>query len=196
VSFSPNGQLLVVTEKAANMIDTYTVGDDGLPSDPIPTASNGMTPFGFAFDRRANVIVSEAFGAMPGQAAVSSYDSSDDGTLTVLSGSVPDHQTAACWIAISEHGRYAYTTNTGSGNISSYRMQCDDLTLLSPVAADLGNGSSPIDMALAGNYLYVHAAGTRKIELFRVRSDGRLTLVSSVGGLPPGAQGIATTEPR
>lgn len=50
VSFSPNGSLLVVTEKAGNRIDTYTVDDDGLPSAPIDNPSTGMTPFGFAFN--------------------------------------------------------------------------------------------------------------------------------------------------
>ena len=50
IGFSSDGSLLVVTEKAGNRINTYTIDDDGLPSAPINNASNGTTPFGFAFN--------------------------------------------------------------------------------------------------------------------------------------------------
>jgi hypothetical protein len=50
VSFNPDGSLLVVTEKAGNRLDTYTVDENGLPSAPIDNPSNRMTPFGFAFN--------------------------------------------------------------------------------------------------------------------------------------------------
>jgi 6-phosphogluconolactonase len=118
VSFSPGGALLTVTEKATNLIDAHTVGADGLASGPVATPSNGLTPFGFAYDQRESLIVSEAFGGAPDQAAVSSYGASAAG-LSVISGSVPDLQTAACWIVITNSGRYVYTTNTGSSSVSS-----------------------------------------------------------------------------
>jgi 6-phosphogluconolactonase len=64
----------VVTAKAPNLIDAYEVdGDTGLASGPSPQASRGATPFGFAFDRRGHLIVSEAFGGAADQRAVSSY---------------------------------------------------------------------------------------------------------------------------
>ena len=37
----------------------------GLPSAPIDNASNGMTPFGFAFTNAGTLVVSEAFGGAP-----------------------------------------------------------------------------------------------------------------------------------
>lgn len=194
VSFNPDGSLLVVTEKAANLIDVYVVGSDGVAGPPIPNPSNGMTPFGFAFDQRNNLIVSEAFGGAPNAAAVSSYIAALNGTLDVVSGSVPDLQTAACWIVITNSGRYVYTTNTGSGVVSSYTLDANGtLTLLNSVAANLGATSFPIDMALnnSSRYLYVHAAGLQTVEAFSVASDGSLTSIDSAGGLPFGAQGIA-----
>jgi len=39
--------------------------------------------------------------------------------------------------------------------------------------------------------LYVHAAGLQTVAAFQVESDGSLTPIGSVGGLPFGAQGIA-----
>ena len=195
VAFTPRGDVLVVTEKHSNNIDAYILGDGGIPTGgPTVTASNGQTPFGFGFDGCANLIVSEAMGGMPDAAALSSYHFRPNGNLDVTSGSVPDNQTAACWIVISNRSRFAYTTNTGSGTVSSYRIQSGGvLTLANSVAADLGMGSAPIDMALekTGRFLYVHAAGAQEIKVLRIASDGTLTLVSSTGGLPMGAQGIA-----
>jgi len=194
VSFNPDGTLLVVTEKAANLIDLYLVGSDGVAGPPTPNTSNGLTPFGFAFDHRNHVIVSEAFGGAPNAAAVSSYTATLSGTLDVVSGSVPDFQTAACWIVITNSGRYVYTSNTGSGAVSSYALASSgELTLLNSVAANIGAMSFPIDMALnnSSRYLYVHAAGLQAVEAFRVETDGSLTPIVTVGGLPFGAQGIA-----
>ena len=193
VSFSNDGALLAVTEKMANLIDIYIVGTDGVAGPPNPNPSNGMTPFGFAFDQRNHLIVSEAMGGVPNAAAVSSYNAALSGMLSVVSGSVPDFQTAACWIVITNSGRYVYTTNTGSGSVSSYTLSNGALTLLNSVAASLGATSAPIDMALTNSsrYLYVHAAGLQTVEAFRVEPDGSISPIGSVGGLPFGAQGIA-----
>ncbi len=81
VQFSPDGRLLVVTEKMTNKIDTYTVGHDGAATGPMVQDSAGTTPFGFAFDGRGRLVVSEAFGAVPNASAVSSYTTSHDGNL-------------------------------------------------------------------------------------------------------------------
>jgi 6-phosphogluconolactonase len=184
----------VVTEKKTNLIDTYTVGADGLLSAPVSTPSNGSTPFGFAFDNSNHLIVSEAFGGAPNQAAVSSYTVSGTSTLNVARGSVPDLQTAACWVVITRSGRFAYTSNTGSDSISSYQIgENGTLTLLASVAASTGSGSAPIDMAFNKNtqLLYVIASGSHMVQAFQVGSDGSLTAISGVSDLPAGAQGIA-----
>ncbi|HEX5689870.1 MAG TPA: beta-propeller fold lactonase family protein, partial [Roseiflexaceae bacterium] len=121
IQFSPDGDLLVVTEKATNLIDVYAVDDEGQASAPQTHASSGATPFGFAFDKRDHLIVSEAFGGAPGASALSSYDVEDD-ALETITGTAPTHQTAACWVVVTRNGRYAYATNTGSNNISAYRI--------------------------------------------------------------------------
>src|SRR5438094_2542178 len=78
VSFNHDGTLLVVTEKAGNRIDTYIVDENGLPSAPLDNPSNGMTPFGFAFNNPGFLVVSEAFGGAPTQSSASSYSAGDD----------------------------------------------------------------------------------------------------------------------
>jgi 6-phosphogluconolactonase (cycloisomerase 2 family) len=196
VQFSPDGRVLVVSEKTTNLIVTYSVDEDGFLGPPEAHASQGATPFGFAFGQRRRLVVSEAFGGAPDASAVSSYRVATDGTLHVVSPSAATHQTAACWVVVTEDGRFAYTTNTGSGSISGYEIAGDGaLTLLNADGrtADIGAGSSPIDLALSenGRFLYVLNSGTHSLGAFRIRKNGQLRPIAAVGGLPPGANGLA-----
>ena len=194
IGFSHDGDLLVVTEKMGNRINTYTIDDDGLPSAPIDNVSNGMTPFGFAFNNENTLVVSEAFGGAANQSAASSYSADDDGTLDVISESVANSQTASCWVVIPTNGKRAFVSNTGSGTISSYSISPTDgsLTLLNATAASTGMGSAPIDMTLSVNsrYLYVLLGGSHSVAAFHIENNGDLTLVDTEGGLPVGVQGI------
>ena len=72
VSFGRHGNVLVITNKASNTIDTYAV-DDGVPDTPATFAAAGSTPFGFDFDKRGNVLTSQAGGS------ASSYSLSREG---------------------------------------------------------------------------------------------------------------------
>jgi 6-phosphogluconolactonase (cycloisomerase 2 family) len=151
-----------------------------------------MTPFGFAFDKRDHLIVSEAFGGAPGASAMSSYTVDDD-AFEVISPSVGTTQTAACWVVISKNGQYAYDTNTGSGSISSFRIGRDgSLTLLDPQAGLTGDGSSPIDMALSrnGRYLFAIGANSSMVSAFEVNADGSLDHLGDVS-VPAGSVGLA-----
>jgi 6-phosphogluconolactonase len=191
VSFSPDGASLAVTEKASNLIDIYPV-EGNMAMAPLSFPSVGATPFGFAFDARGRLVVSEAFGGAPGLSALSSYGL-DDGSLRVISPSVKTTQTAACWVVVSKNGKYAYTTNAGSGSISSYSIAKDgSLSLLNATAGLTGDGSSPIDMAFSNNdaYLYALNSGTHTISAFQVLADGSLVSVNGTG-VPAGTVGLA-----
>jgi 6-phosphogluconolactonase (cycloisomerase 2 family) len=192
IEFTPEGDRLVVTEKDANAISTYRIGPAGRARGPMVNPSEGATPFGFAFDRRGHLIVSEAFGGAPGASAVSSYRIAANGVLRTKSASVGTTQTAACWTVVI--GRFAYVTNTGSGTVSSYRIQRDgEISLLDADAGLTGDGSSPIDAAVAGNgrFLYVLGDGTDEITTFRVATDGSLTEIDADAGLPAPGVGLA-----
>lgn len=196
IEFAPGGNWLVVTEKATNVISAYSVGQGGTASGPTTTPSSGATPFGFGFDQKGTLIVSEAFGGAPDGSAVSSYDAAGDGTYDAISPSVFTTETAACWIAVTNSGRYAYTTNTGSGTISGYAVHRGALSLLDAdgVTGNVGAGTAPSDMALSRNskFLYARAGGTNQIAIFSVGHDGSLTSVSGwIGGLPAGWSGLA-----
>jgi 6-phosphogluconolactonase len=190
VSFNRDGSMLVVTERATNSIDTYVVGSDGLASAPAVHPSSGMTPFGFAFTQQGALIVSEAFGGAALASAVSSYDVSNGG-LSVISASVPTGQTAACWIAVSKNGKFAYSTNAGSGTVSAYRVETDGSISLIEGAAGIAGGS-PIDASVSNNgqYLYVLNGRTHNISAFAIQADGTLISIGTFEGLPAGSAGI------
>jgi 6-phosphogluconolactonase len=195
ISFDTFGDVLVVTEKNTNKIDLYDVVD-GIAQGPNVRSSAGPTPFGFAFDRRDHLIVSEAAGGAANASTVTSYEI-DGGMfpLEVVSGSVSGKQTAACWVVVSKNGHFAYATNTGSSSITGFRIARNGgLTLLNAngVTAWTGNGSAPIDVTTSsdGRNLYALSGNVGTISSFRVQDDGALRALSAVDGVPLSAVGL------
>jgi 6-phosphogluconolactonase (cycloisomerase 2 family) len=197
VSFTPNGKMLVVTEKATNQIAAYSLDKNGLPGQPKVTASAGATPFGFAFARENYLVVSEAFGGAVNGSAASSYKVEKTGSIKVISASEPTHQTAACWVAVTPDGKYAYTANAGSSSVTGYRVTHDGkLVQLNPqtgVTGSMPAGSGPQDMAVSknGHFLYVTDGRIGKIAGFKVESNGQLTSLGEFGNLSAGIAGTA-----
>ena len=112
----------------------------------------------------------------------------------MITGSLHNNQTAACWVVITNDGGLATVSNTGSGTLSTYNVgNTGLLTLANAVAADLGLDSAPRDMALSvnGQFLYVQTEGGVSVTIFSIEQSGSLALIGTAGGLPFGAQGIA-----
>jgi 6-phosphogluconolactonase len=195
IEFDRDGDFLVVTEKATNKIDLYPV-EDGVAQGPQVRDSVGMTPFGFAIDKRNHLIVSEAFGGQANRSALSSYNIQEySNALQTVSPSVADNQSAACWVVTTQNGRYAYTTNTGSGTISGYSIGRDGrLALLNADGITGVTGGGPTDMALSNNskFLYAVTPRTGIIAAFSVGANGGLTAISGANGIPASAVGLAT----
>ncbi|HEY3484749.1 MAG TPA: beta-propeller fold lactonase family protein, partial [Ilumatobacteraceae bacterium] len=97
VSFTPDGSQLVVTERATQRIDLFSIDASGYATGPTVVSSAGATPFGFGFDNKNHLVVSEAFGGAADASAVSTY-SIANGALQTLTSSAPTTETAACWI--------------------------------------------------------------------------------------------------
>lgn len=193
ISFSPDGARLIVTERGTNLIATYTMDSQALPSGPTTYPSSGVTPFGFAFARKGTLVVSEAFGGADNASAVSSYNW-ENGGLQLISASVPTGQTAACWIVVTKDGKFAYSTNAGSASLSGYQVNGDgSLTLLNSRAGETGEGTGPTDAAVSNNGRFVYALSPRSQTIigFMVQGDGSLVSVGSFGGLQTGVAGIA-----
>lgn len=196
IGFSPDGEVLAVTEKATNFIDTYVVNADGLTNGPYINNSINATPFGFAFDRRGRLFVSEAVGGAVDAATVSSYKITAEGLLDVISPAVADTETAVCWVVVTKNGRFAYVTNAGSGSLSAYRIARDGSISLRDAdgrTGDTGTGSVPLDIAFSNDdqYIYTLNNGTHTIGAFRVQKNGGLVAIPGATGLPNGTNGLA-----
>jgi 6-phosphogluconolactonase (cycloisomerase 2 family) len=184
IGFNDDGKVLVVTEVAANKIDTYTVNWAGVASWPMVHASNGPGPYGFAFDENGYLVVSEA-----GTGTLSSYRVNDNGGLKLISGSVPDFGLAPCWVAIGNNG-LVYASNAHGGTISDYRiMNNGKLVLISSVDATVNIPS--LDLAFSEGNHYLYSLNGNSITGFWVHHDGDLTQVTMVSGVPSSAAGLA-----
>lgn len=196
ISFNPEGNLLIVTEKNTNKIDVFSLDDQGSPIGKRVIASAGQTPYGFAFGKRDELFVSDAFGGAANAGAVSSYLVLDNSGITTINGASADKQTAPCWVALTNDGQFLYTTNTGTGTVSGYEVDFGgDLRLLNSdgETASLGASSAPIDLGVSGDsrFLYVLAPGTGAIDGFTVGLNGALSTNTQITGVPAAASGLA-----
>jgi 6-phosphogluconolactonase len=202
VLFNQNGTKLVGTEVGPSVIDSFTVGRDGLltAAPDSPLAAQGLGPFGSEF-RPTNpnqLFVSNAHNVGAGTGTISAFNDAQNGTLTPI-GSSPfaDLQTAPCWVEISPNGQFLFTVNTGSGEISRYSIAPDGtLTLLgsTPVGATGGVGAVDARLSPDGRTLYVDESRIGKVGEFAVNGGSLTELAGSPVSLPAGATpaGVAT----
>ncbi|MGW5558215.1 lactonase family protein [Micromonospora sp. NPDC003944] len=181
VKIDPDSEFVLVSTKGANVMFSYEIGRHGeLSRNPvISDAGNG--PFGFTFDTRDSLLVTES-----GANAVSRFELEDDGELDQIGPSVPNGQQAPCWI--QRVGDYFFVANAGSSTISSYRVDDGKLELVKAVAVDTGGGA--IDMTTSDGFLYVQNATAGNVQGYEVNDDGSLKLVTTVEGLPKFENGI------
>lgn len=212
VSITPNGRGLVATLKGMHNIHYWSLSTLGFPSDEqIITDSHGFTPFSFTFDDNDHLLVSEAFGTSSAPppplsantGAVSSYSINEDGSLSLISGSVGTGQTATCWVQY--FNGYAYTTNNEGPNPSISILSVGQGGQLELVDTSAANGDQgldhPIDLGLTqdGNFLYAlstasveaDGAGRPRISVFENNGDNLELIQILQTGLP-----LTTTTPQ
>lgn len=198
VTFSPDGKFLLVTEKVTNNIDVFPVQSGGKLGSIVVNPSAGSGAFAVSFAANGTALVSET-GPMGAQnaGALSSYAVQSNGTLSVISASVPTMGTATCWQAITPNSNFVYTANSGSSTISGFSIgKNGTLTPLSgTIVATLPSGSTDLDTAISsdGKLLFTLDSGTGKVSVFDLDSNGDLNNVGAIGNFPPSAgfNGIA-----
>jgi 6-phosphogluconolactonase (cycloisomerase 2 family) len=150
------------------------------------TPSAGNTPYGFDFDFRGQVLVSEAAGS------ASSYQLGR--SLHVISPAVSDTQAAPCWLVSTPNGNWAYVVNAASASVSSYRVAANgSLTLADATAASTGAGTGPTDATIApnGRTLSVRL-GSGAVASYAIAANGSLASTGTSSGVAAiGSSGLA-----
>jgi DNA-binding beta-propeller fold protein YncE len=90
-------------------------------------------------------------------------------------------------VEISHDGRYLFTVNTGSGNISSYAIHPDGSLVLIG-STPISGGGADIDARLSpdGKTLSVDGSGNHILSVFAVHGGTLTELPSSPTPLPAG----------
>jgi 6-phosphogluconolactonase len=196
VAFSPDGSMVVITQRGTDSIVTYEVAPDGTFGASSEIASEGPTPYGFAFTSGGTLVVTEAFGAEKGAAAASSY-AIEDGSLVARSSSVGNGRSEICWAVVTPDDRFAFTTNFADGAVSRYAIASDGSLSLEDATAGISEEGMPglrdEDLSSDGRFLYAIDADGGRIYGWSVEADGALETVGSWGGVPETVAGLAAS---
>lgn len=183
--FTPGGDHLIVTTKTHNTVEVFSVEEDGrLSAAPVINQASPV-PFAFVFDGAGRMVLNLA-----GSSALETFTVNPDNTITPVSAPVSDTRTALCWI--TQARGYEYASNTGSGDVSQFRLAADgSVVLVSAIAAPNIPGAT--DMAAAGGqFLYVQSGATGTVHAFAIGAGGSLIPIQ-VATVPGGGsqEGIA-----
>lgn len=192
VSITPDGNWVVVTEKATNIIGTFRIKNNGSIYPGTFSNAAAPTPFGFDFSR-GYMIVSNAVGGAAGAGSASSHKVKNDGSVVSVNGAVANQQGAPCWVATTKYGRYAYVANTASNTVSSYYVSpFGRLYLIHAAAGNTDKGAADLVVTKDNGYVYVLTSGSHTINGFRRKPLGKLESTSTSEVLPASTTGLAT----
>jgi 6-phosphogluconolactonase (cycloisomerase 2 family) len=196
VAFSPNGSMVVITQRGTDSIATYELKADGTFGPSHEIASRGPTPYGFAFTSGGTLVVTEAFRAEKGAAAASSY-AMVDGSLEPRTASVGNGRSEICWAVVTPDDRFAFTTNFADGAVSRFAIASDGSLSLDDATAGIAVDGQPglrdEDLSGDGRFLYAIDADGGSIYGWSVDADGKLEPVGSWEGLPATVAGLAAS---
>lgn len=197
ISVSPNGQTLVVIEKAPENIDTFPINPDGTLGTVVTTHSVTAGIFATVFTPGGQLIVSEDQPNGTDVSSISSYTINANGTITAISQSIPSFGDGNCWNAITPNGKFVYADNSATSTIAGFSVGSNGA--LTPIGgtivASYPAATINLDMVVSGdgNYLYTLNSGTGSVGIYSINSDGTLSNPGDIEGLPKtvGFNGIA-----
>lgn len=213
IGFDESGNVLAVTllTPLPGSIDTFVLDRHDRPGTAVPNSPTTPLPFGFAFDKHNNLVMSQVSAppelGLPGNTAT--YDlNKRTGKLTPIETET-SAGVAPCWVVVTKDGKHTFVVNTGGGppgpqfaaTIARYRLFSGGaLTFLGLTPENNANGDefARTDEALSrdSKFLYVLKPGifapNSQIDEYRVEKNGDLTLIGNTPPVgPEGQSGLA-----
>ena len=193
ISFTPDGDALMITEKANNKITAFGVNGNGVVDNKVVNQSVGNTPFGFDFARDQFMIVSNADGGNVGTSSCTSYKNLDNLAIKDVNGIVNNGQTAVCWVGTTSFGRFAYVANTGSNTISAYFVDLSGKLFLIPwVNAKAGEKPADIVVSSDNDFVYNINGGNNTLGEYKREALGQIHNIGFINSLPDFAAGLVS----
>jgi len=193
ISFTPDGVALMISEKANNKITAFAVKGSGEVYNKVVNQSVGNTPFGFDFVRNQYMVVSNADGGNAGTSSSTSYKNLDNLYITAVNGKVNNGQSAVCWVGATLFGRYAYTANTGSNNITAYYVDLSGRLYLIPWVNEKA-GEKPADIIVSSDneFVYNINGGDNTLGEYKRGLFGKLQNIGYINSLPDFSAGLVS----
>lgn len=191
IAFNPDGAALFITEKATNKITAFAVNSSGVAYNKVVNTSTGNTPFGFDFARGKYLIVTNADGGNANTSTCTSYKGLDNLYISPVNGKVANGQTAVCWVATAKYGRFAYTANTGSNNITSYFIDAfGNIYFIPWFTAAAGQKPADIIVSEDNRFVYNINGGNHTLGEYRRGLFGELHNIGYISSIPSFAAGL------
>ena len=200
IGFDNTGRVLAVSLLIPSSIDTFLVDRDGRPGNATAHTSHKPLPFGFEFDPRNHLVMSQVTAPpeLAQDGTTATYDvNTRTGNVTFIdektSGGV-----APCWVVVTNDGRFSFVVNAGGGppaTIARYGLAPSGVLTLLGLTPPNGPEFARTDESLSrdSRFLYVlnpgiasppSATPTSKIDEYRVESNGYLTLIGNTTPTP------------
>lgn len=199
VAVTPNGDFLYVANYSGNTVSGFSIGSGGALSNiggssSATTYSAGTGPVNIAISPNGFYLyvtnegctASSSGSCSAGLSAFTTYQGSENGELTPITGGTTVTGASPSGIAITPNGSYLYVANGGSNTISGYTIGSGG------VLGSIGSystGSTPAGIAFTpdGKYLYVANAAGNTISEFSIGAGGVLTSAGTFSaGSDPG----------
>lgn len=167
----------------AGSVSAYTVDNSSgaltaVANSPFTTGANGTIAVGADTSGKFVFAANQAGG-------VSAFTvDRTNGVLTEVTGSPFATGTTPAWVAVDPAGRFVYVLNGGSNDISGYAVNTTS-GALTAFSATVPLVAKPLRAIVdpGGHFLYV-ALGTAGTAVFKIATDGTLTLTRTVPPTP------------
>jgi 6-phosphogluconolactonase len=181
----PSGKFAYVVTGGAGIpfsLAMYTIDATTGALTSIGSISAGGVPSFVAVDPAGKFVYVATENATPGSAGSVSMYVINATTGALASAGTIAAGTAPVFVTVDLSGKFAYVTNSGSNDVSTYTINSSStgsLSLIGMIAA----GLSPTSIAIhpSGNFAYVTNSGSNDVSMYSIGTTGTLTLIGTIG---------------